>query len=98
MEVISYLDLKDSFEILERYFEGLLSLRGTLVQKLLESCSSVKVKRVFLYMANKLKLPVMKSLNTCRIQLGYGKRVISKKGKLDKTYNITVPVYDNYSN
>ena len=98
MEIISHLDLKDSFEILERYFEGLLNLRGSLVQKLLENCSSIKVKRVFLYMADKLKLPVMKNLNNRRIQLGHGKRVISKKGKLDKAYNITVPVYENYSN
>ncbi|MDE0151335.1 MAG: type IV toxin-antitoxin system AbiEi family antitoxin domain-containing protein [Bdellovibrionales bacterium] len=98
MEMVSHLELKDSFETLERYFEGLLNLRGLLVQKLLENCSSIKVKRVFLYMADKLKLPVMKSLNTRRIQLGQGKRVIIKEGKLDKTYNITVPVYDNYSN
>ena len=98
MEMINYLDLTDSFEILERYFEGLLSLRGSLVQKLLENCSSIKVKRVFLYMADKLKLPVMRALNTRQIQLGQGKRVISKKGKLDKVYNITVPVYDHYSN
>ena len=98
MEMISHLDLKDSFETLERYFEGLLNLRGSLVQKLLENCSSIKVKRVFLYMADKLELPIMKHLNTRRIQLGRGKRVISENGKLDKTYNITVPVYDNYSN
>ena len=98
MEMISYLDLKDSFETLERYFEGLLSLRGSLVQKLLEECSSIKVKRVFLYMANKLKLPIMKHLNIRRIPLGQGKRVVSEKGKLDKTYNITVPLYDDYFN
>ena len=39
----------------------------------------------------------MKSLKTRRVQLGHGKRVISKKGKLDKKYNITVPVYDHLS-
>ena len=98
MEMINYLDLKDSFETLERYFEGLLNLRSSLVQKLLENCSSIKVKRVFLYMVDKLKLPIMKHLNIRRIKLGRGKRVITKNGKLDKTYNITVPVYDNYLN
>ena len=98
MEMISHLDLKDSFETLERYFEGLLNLMSSLVQKLLENCSSIKVKRVFLYMVDKLELPIMKHLNTRRIQLGWGKRVISENGKLNKTYNITVPVYDNYSN
>ena len=98
MEMIHHLDLKDSFEILERYFEGLLNLRGSLVQKLLENCSSIKVKRVFLYMADKLELSLMKHLNTRRVQLGQGKRVVSENGKLDKTYKITVPMYDNYAN
>ena len=96
MEMINNSDLKDSFETLERYFEGLLSLRSLLVQKLLENCSSIKVKRIFLYMADKLKLPLIKKLNIQQIQLGHGKRVVSKNGKLNKTYNITVPIYDNY--
>ena len=98
MEMIDSLDLTDSFETLERYFEGLLDLRSSLVQKLLENCSSIKVKRVFLHMADKLRLPIMKKINIRRVKLGNGKRVVSKKGKLDKTYNITVPLYDNYSN
>ena len=98
MEMINHIDLKDSFETLERYFESLLNLRDTLVQKLLENCSSIKVKRVFLYMVDKLELPIKKHLNIRRIHLGQGKRVVSKNGKLDKTYNITVPVYDNYLN
>ena len=95
MEMINQLNLQDSFETLERYFEGLLNLRDSLVQKLLENCSSIKVKRVFLYMADKLELPLIKHLHIRRIQLGLGKRVVSKNGKLDKTYNITVPIYDN---
>ena len=80
MEMISHVDLTDSFEILERYFESLLSLRSALVQKLLENCSSIKVKRVFLYMLDKLEMPLKKHLNIHRIYLGKGKRVISKKG------------------
>ena len=94
---IDSFDLTDSFETLERYFEGLLDLRSSLVQKLLENCSSIKVKRVFLHMADKLRLPIMRKINVRRFKLGRGKRVVSKKGKLDKTYNITVPLYDNYS-
>ena len=97
MEMIDRLDLTDSFETLERYFEGLLDLRSSLVQQLLENCSSIKVKRVFLHMADKLQLPIIKKINVRRVELGRGKRVVSKKGKLDKTYNITVPLYDNYS-
>ena len=98
MEMISHVNLTDSFETLERYFESLLSLRGALVQKLLENCSSIKVKRVFLYMLDKLELPIKKHLNIRHIYLGKGKRAISKNGVLNKTYNITVPVYDNCFN
>ena len=46
MEMIDSLDLTDSFETLERYFESLLDLRHSLVQKLLENCSSIKVRSV----------------------------------------------------
>ena len=98
MEMIDSLDLTDSFETLERYFEGLLDLRPSLVQKLLENCSSIKVKRVFLHMADKLQLLIIKKINIRRVELGSGKRVVSKNGKLDKIYNITVPLYDNYFN
>ena len=49
-------------------------------------------------MADKLELSLMKHLNARRIQLGQGKRVVSENGKLDKTYNITVPMYDDYAN
>ena len=97
IEMIDSLDLTDSFETLERYFEGLLDLRSSLVQQLLENCSSIRVKRVFLHMANKLQLPIIKKINIRRVELGRGKRVVSKKGKLDKIYNITVPLYDDYS-
>lgn len=94
MEVIDILNLSDSFEALEQYFEGLTNIRSELTQKLLETCNSVKVKRVFLYMVTKLDLPVSKKLDMKKIYLGSGKRIVMKNGVLDKTFNITVPKTD----
>lgn len=97
MEVIDTMDLSKTFETLEQYFEGLTNIRSELTQKLLETCNSVKVKRVFLYMVTKLDLPVSRKIDKKRIDLGSGKRAIVKNGVLDKTFNITVPKTDNES-
>lgn len=70
--------------------EGLRSLRPSLVQSLLEKCSSVKVKRLFLFMARKTKLPCFDYLDLTKITLGTGDRTIVKGGVFDKTYGITV--------
>ena len=91
MEMIDNLDLSESFESLEQYFERLTNIRTGLIQTLLESCNSIKVKRTFLFMATRLELPIIKKLNTNKINLGRGKRMIVKNGILDKTFNITVP-------
>ena len=62
------------------------------VQKLLEQCNSIKIKRIFLYLAEKLELPCFKRLILKKMNLGKGKRVIVKGGKLDTKYNITIPI------
>ena len=81
-------------ELLECYqlMEGLNNLRPNQVQKLLEDCSSIKVKRLFLYLAEKANHNWVKHLNTERIDLGSGKRSIVKNGVYDSKYKITVPV------
>ena len=91
MEMIDYLDLSESFEDLESTFESLSNIRSKLTQQLLETCTSLKVKRVFLYIATKLELPVLKKLDLKKIDLGKGKRVIVKGGKFNETFGITVP-------
>lgn len=71
--------------------EGLSTLRPALLQKLLNSCTSVKVKRIFLYLAEHHDHPWFKRLDTSTITLGTGKREIVKGGKLNKKYQIVVP-------
>jgi hypothetical protein len=93
LELIDTLDLSGSLETAENYTQSLLTLRAEVVQKVLEECKSIKAKRVFLYLAEKLNLPWFKALNTEKINLGTGKRVIVKGGELNKKYMITVDRY-----
>lgn len=90
VEFIESLDLSSSLETAENYMTSLNTLRAEVVQKVLEECSSVKAKRVFLFLAEKLSLPFIKELNLNQVSLGAGKRVIVKGGELDKKYQITV--------
>ncbi len=90
LELIDSLNLENTLETIENNMSGLVTLRGDVVQNLLEECSSIKVKRVFLALAEKLNLPFFKDLDLSKINLGKGKRVIVKGGELNKKYNITV--------
>lgn len=80
-------------DILECYqiVEGLQNMRPSMLQTLLEECSSVKVKRLFLFMADKAQLPVMKHLNLKKIDLGKGNRSIVRHGKFDSKYKLVLP-------
>ena len=80
-------DLMECFEIME----GLNNLPPGQVQKLLENCQSVKVKRLFLYLADKAKHEWLTYLDITKIDLGKGKRSIVKNGVFVHKYGITVP-------
>jgi hypothetical protein len=91
MEMLYYVPQKQAFEEAAKIFEFLTSLRPDVVQVLLESVNSIKVKRLFLYIAEKQNHSWFKSLKLDGINLGSGKRVIEKNGVLDQQYNITIP-------
>jgi N-acetylglutamate synthase-like GNAT family acetyltransferase len=78
--------LMECYELME----GLNNLRPNLVQELLEQCRSVKVKRLFLYMAEKAKHDWFQYLNLEKVDLGSGKRSIVKNGIYNSNYKITV--------
>jgi hypothetical protein len=71
--------------------EGLNNLRPSHVQGLLENCRSIKVKRLFLYFAEKAGHEWFKYLNLEKVELGHGKRSIIKNGVYIDKYQITVP-------
>jgi hypothetical protein len=87
-----YLSPKDQ-ELVECYemMEGLNNLRPSLVQELLEQCTSVKVKRLFLYMAKKAGHAWYEMLNFEKIDLGSGKRKLVENGVYIPEFKITVP-------
>ncbi len=81
------------FDLVECYqiVENLLGLRPQLIQELLESCSSIKVKRLFLFMADKAALPMMTHLKLESIDLGTGDRSIVNHGQYDGKYKLILP-------
>jgi hypothetical protein len=70
--------------------EGMNNLRPSKVQELLEQCKSVKVKRMFLYLAERCEHDWVKYIELGKIDLGSGKREIVKGGAYNAKYKITV--------
>lgn len=91
MEMLYYVPSVQGFDEALLIMESLMSLRPKVVQTLLENCGQVKVKRLFLFMADKLNLPWFKNLDLEQIDTGKGKRVVISNGVLDRKYLITVP-------
>lgn len=82
---------KISLEHADQLIQGMTLLSPRTLQKLLEACTNVKVKRLFLWFGSRHNYTWFSKLNTDNINLGSGNRVIIKGGELDKTYKITVP-------
>ncbi len=80
-------DLIETHQIMS----GLVNLRPEIIQKLLEECTSVKVKRLFLYMAKKINHHWFQFLDLSNVKLGEGDRSIVKFGTYDSEFKITVP-------
>jgi len=80
-------ELTECYELME----GLNNLRPNQVQDLLEKCQSVKVKRLFLYLAEKVGHDWFLYLDVKKVDLGGGKRSIVKNGIYIPKYQITVP-------
>ncbi len=83
----------DRFDIMECYqiFQGLVNLRPNTLQELLENCNSIKVKRLFLFMASKANHQWLDFVDQSKIELGTGDRVIVKGGVYISKYKISVP-------
>jgi len=91
MELLHEVPLGETFDEALLLMEGLTTLRPMLVQTLLEQCNSVKVKRLFLYLAEACNHAWTRKVELANVDLGRGNRAIVKGGKLDPKYRITVP-------
>lgn len=72
------------------FMESMNNIRPAVVQELLENCKSIKVKRLFLYLAEKVNHNWFARLELDKIELGKGKRSIIKNGVYISKYRITV--------
>lgn len=91
LEVLMDLSESVSFEHADELMQGLVNLSPRKLDALLKSCKSVKVKRLFFWLAKRQAYPWFDKLNVENYDLGSGKRVVAKGGKLDTEYLITVP-------
>ena len=91
MEVLYGVPQVDSYEEARLLMEGLTTLRPRVVQELLEKCASVKVKRLFMLLAENCKHAWVPKVDLVKIDFGKGKRMLVKGGRFDPKYKITVP-------
>jgi hypothetical protein len=91
LELLDELPTRESFHQVDQLMEGLSNLSPRRLQVLLADCRSVKVKRLFFFFADRHPHAWLKRLDKSVIDLGKGKRLLAKGGKLDRTYQITVP-------
>ncbi|MEW5895522.1 MAG: type IV toxin-antitoxin system AbiEi family antitoxin domain-containing protein [Candidatus Omnitrophota bacterium] len=90
-EMMAEVPKKESFHMVDVVMEGATTLRADLINDLLLYCTNIKVKRLFLWFAEKHNHKWFERLKTENVDLGKGKREILKGGKLDPKYLITVP-------
>lgn len=77
--------------MVNKFMEGIVTLRPRKMQALLKEAQSIKVKRLFFFFADRHRPQWLDMIERSKIDLGKGKRMIVRGGKLDKTYQITVP-------
>jgi hypothetical protein len=91
LEYVYDIPKHESLDQAHYIMEGLATLRPALLQELLQRCRSIKVKRLFLHLAQTYNHSWFTYLDESSVELGSGKREIIKGGKLDKKYRIVVP-------
>lgn len=91
--ILEYLlDVPASHPLNEAYqiMEMMTNARPDILQSLLEHCSSIKVKRLFLLLAEDLHYAWYDDLDQSKIDLGSGCRIIDKGGTYQSKWNVVV--------
>ncbi|MFY9178265.1 MAG: type IV toxin-antitoxin system AbiEi family antitoxin domain-containing protein [Venatoribacter sp.] len=91
IELLTQVPNTISFEQVDNIMQGLTSLSPKRLDALLHACKHVLAKRLFFFFAERYQYPWFKKLNLSDYDLGAGKRMVAEAGKLNPTYNITVP-------
>ena len=90
-EVLQDVPQRESVYEADVLIAGLVNLRPSRIQNLLSHCSSIKVKRLFLALAERHRHAWLAKLDLQEIDLGSGKRMLVPGGKLHPKYLITLP-------
>jgi hypothetical protein len=91
LELLDEVPRRETFHQADVLMEGLRNLSPRRLHMLLVACRSIKVKRLFLWFAERHQHAWLKKLDRNDIGLGHGKRMLVKGGTLDPKFNITVP-------
>ena len=91
LELLDELPNKETFHLVDVMMEGLVNVSPRRMQQLLEVATSIKVKRLFFFFADRHRHRWLDHVVRDKIDLGKGKRMLVKGGKLDPKYHITVP-------
>jgi hypothetical protein len=91
LELLNELPSRESFHQVDKLFEGLTNLSPRRLMTSLVDCRSVKVKRLFFFFAARHPHAWVKRLDRSKVDLGSGKRMLVKGGRLDPATQITVP-------
>ena len=89
-EMMYLVPKRQSYEEVFQVMESMTALRPPVVQQLLEGCTSVKTKRLFMHTAERADLPWLKHLDLSKVDFGSGRRTIHAGGRLDSKYNLVV--------
>ena len=91
MELLHLVPNHQSFEEAAELMQQLATLQPELASTLLQSCRSIKVKRLFLFLAEHCNHPWLAKIDHSKIDMGSGKRQVVKNGEFDSKYRITIP-------
>ena len=91
LELLDELPERETFQTADEFMRRLAGLRPRCVQRLLELSGNVKVKRLFLFFADRHRHAWIEQIDRSRVDLGRGRRIVAADGVWNAAYRITVP-------
>jgi len=91
MEVLQQVPIEQDFTEAVQLMESLPYMRAKKVQLLLEKSTSIKAKRLYLYLGEKFNHKWVEKIDRSKINLGSGKLMLIKNGTYDTQFKMTIP-------
>jgi len=91
MELLELCPKYESLDHAKLVMENLAGLRSKLVSQLLQNCTSIKVKRLFLALSDMCGHAWLQDADLKNVELGSGKRILESGRALHPKYQVSVP-------